>query len=242
MRVLDRKGQSKDLIGGAVLVTVGLQGVILVMLLFQGSKINQLENKEIPSLVQLTDGKVIQVSALESKQRTPQVLKRFTSETMTGLFNWSGTLPGNTNTSIPQKDPGVEVKGGKRITTSTWRSGFALEESFRRAFLTELSELTPADVFSGGSQVVLVIRYLRDPVEIEKGKWKIGVVADLLIFRRGDRLGQPLQQLVQFNKEIFLQAVEPPQIGETELEKTVYNTREAGLEIYAIRELRRGDL
>jgi len=204
----------------------------------------RLSRKDPPSLVQMANGELVSVAPLGSKERTPEVIKRFTQETMTGLFNWTGYLPLESDNS-PTPDPGIEVKVERdthRITTETWMTSFRLSESdnFREEFTQKIATLTPDDVFSQRIKVILVIRELTEPVKLGEGKYEVGMVANLLTFDRRDNTGKG----IPFNKSIILEVIEPPILRHQadELEQIIYHQRKAGLEITTIKPLERPNL
>ena len=98
-----------------------------------------------------------------------------------------------------------------------------------------LADITPSGVFKGRTQVVFVAQYFQQPVLIEEGKWKVKIVANLTIFDESNKLGE----VIPFNKEIFVRAVEAPSSPSKidGLAAIVYQVRSSGLEIYAIRDL-----
>lgn len=246
MRVL--KVQKTDVLPMFVMGTMILQVVVVFVLLLEGAWLARLSKKPAPSLVQMIDGQAIQVAPMAHLDRTPETIRRFVSDTMTLMFNWSGTLPPETveEARLPKKDPGVPVKTAKgetKVATATWQASFALSETFRSDFVQKVAEMMPADVFGDSStQVLLVVRRVSDPEEVEEGKWKVDLVSNLIVFNRGDRMGKA----IAFNKEIFLMAVDPPAqpLGEnaSPLEQVAYRVRQAGLEIYAIRDLQQENL
>jgi hypothetical protein len=133
------------------------------------------------------------------------------------------------------------VERGKRnIATASWQASFALSEDFRQDFLKRVAELTPPGVFTGTSQVVMVINHVGNPEAVGEGRWKVTVVAHLYVFNDANALGQA----IPFNREVFVEAVTAPAVpdGETPLEQAIYRIRQTGLQIYAIRELEREDL
>jgi len=188
---------------------------------------------------------------MESFDRTPETIKHFVGQTMALMFNWSGTLPpasepGQKN--VPKPDPGVSIKterigsGGDKVTTASWEASFALSESFRPEFLQKLATLTPRSIFSGGTQVMLMVTHLSEPQQLQPGKWKIKMVANLLTFDQGDNTGKA----IPFNKDVYVRSIDTPLLplpkGVSSLHQTAYQIRQAGLEIYAIRDLQREEL
>jgi hypothetical protein len=228
-----------------VLGSVGLQMVMLLLLFLQAGALSRLSHQEAPTLVQMQDGQPIRVAAMGSQERTPETIRRFVNDTLVLMFNWSGKLPATTakEASQPKSDPGlpIEVGRGKRkVTTASWQASFAFSEEFRQDFLKRVAELTPPGVFTGTTQMVIVVDHVSDPAEVGDGRWKVNVVAHLYVFNETNALGQA----IPFNREVFVEAVTAPAIpaGITPLEQAIYSIRQAGVQIYAIRELEREDL
>lgn len=235
------------------MITMGLvQLLIFVQQTVTTLWIAKLASLPPPSLVQMLDGKPVQVSATGALVRTPETIKRFTSDMMTMLFSARGTLPSDDSSgeTKTQLDKGVElsrlsIKGrNKRIPTPAYFASFALSEDFRREFLADLAELTPPLVFTGNTKTMLVIRHLSSPKEILnhrgeviEGKHLVEMIADLFIFSPGNRAGKT----IPVNKKIYLKAVHPHSHplpdGASQLEKEIYRIRTAGLEIYRLGDL-----
>lgn len=228
-----------------VLGSVGLQLVILVFLFVQAGALSRLSRQAAPTLVQMQDGQAIRVGAMEAQDRTPETIRRFVNDTLVLMFNWSGSLPAATaeEASQPQPDPGLPVemdRGKGQVATASWQASFAFSEDFRQDFLKRVAELTPPGVFSGTTQVVMVVNHVSEPEVVGEGRWKVDVVAHLYVFDETNALGEA----IPFNREVFVEAVTAPAVpdGETPLEQAIYAIRQAGLQIYAIRELNREDL
>jgi hypothetical protein len=245
LRFLDRREprfSGRDVIGLITLGNSGMLALLLIASILQYGAYSNLSKKAPPSLVQLETGKAITVAPLGNKERTPAVVSKFTIDTMTSMMNWSGTLPATTveEATKPVPDPGVPITNRNKLATAAWRSGFALSEDFRKEFLVKLSEITPPGVFRGTTQVALVPIDVQAPQKISEGKWKVKMVANLLALDKGNNLGQ----VIPFNKEIFVQAVEAPEFTgkRNELASIIYQARSSGLEIYAIRDLSKEDL
>jgi len=244
LRFLESKSQG-GLLGLFAIGTLGLHLVILSVLIWQYGAYSNLASKPPPSLVQLSSGEAISVAPLGNKKRTPEVVLNFVVGTMTLMMNWSGQMPATNleGATKPVLDPGVEMRTigvGKKgkISTSSWQAGFAFSEDFRKEFLQKIAELTPSGVFVGKTQVALVPIDVRPPIQITEGKWKVAMVANLMVFDKGSNLGE----VIPFNKEIFVQAVEVPVFTETGVAAVIHKMRSSGLEIYAIRDLTREDL
>ncbi|MBW4637861.1 MAG: hypothetical protein KME05_06435 [Gloeocapsa sp. UFS-A4-WI-NPMV-4B04] len=196
-----------------VLGTGIFQILILLLLLIEGVWLQRLSRKPPPSLVQLVDGRVVRVTAIENFDRTPATIKHFVGETMALMFNWSGTLPPASDSgqkNVPQPDPGVPIKtdaigsGGDKVTTPSWEASFALSENFRVEFLKKIATLTPRSVFSGGTQVMLVVTHLSEPQQLKPGEWKVKMVANLLTFDQGDNTGKA----IPFNKDVYVHSID----------------------------------
>ncbi|MFB2834227.1 hypothetical protein [Floridanema evergladense] len=243
LRFLERQNKptKNDALALFAIGTFGLHIVSLLALVLLYGSFSNLARKEPPSLVQLDTGRSITVAPLSSKERTPKVISRFVVDTLTLMMNWSGTLPATTveEATKPKLDPGVKVGNGK-VSTSSWQASFALSEDFRKEFLVKLAQLTPSGVFNGNTQVTLVPLEVQVPQQISEGKWKIKIVANLMVFERSENLGN----MIPFNKEVFVQAVEAPDppADTTGMASVIYAVRSSGLEITAIRDLEKENL
>ena len=247
---------TKNSRGTLLTIFVIATGLVQVLILLQQTVatlwIAKLARKPPPSLVQMLDGKPVQVSATDAQVRTPETIKRFTSEMMTMLFSARGTLPSDDSSGETKniRDEGVELSGlsikgrNKRIPTPAFEASFALSEDFRREFLADLAELTPPLVFTGNTQTMLVIRHLSEPKQIYNdlgeviaGEHLLEMIADLFVFTPTNRAGKT----IPVNKKIYLKAVHPHSHpladGATEVEKAIYRIRTAGLEIYRLGDL-----
>jgi hypothetical protein len=248
LRFLERRNSSKfssnDLLGVVAIASLGLGTLNLFLHFFVYATVLKVSNKPAPALVQLASGKAITVAALGNKERTSEVILEFVRSSLSTLMTWNGKLPGSSQDK-PLPDPGVEVKSdgiGKRtiVTTPAYQAAFALSEDFRKEFLQELGKLTPSGVFTGKTEVIFVPVEIQKPIQIEAGKWRVRVVANLLVLNQSNILGNP----IPFNKEVFVRAVEPPeyQANVTGIALVVQNIRSSGLEIYAIRDLEKENL
>ncbi len=243
VRLLEKRKRKGNLFVTLAVATFGLHLLTLLLLIIQGLTIRQLSLQKPPTFVQLVDGKP--VNNIDELQRKPEAIEGFVSKTMISMFNWSGKLPAqNVNqASLPEKDLGISIRtsgGSKKVTTSSWISSFALSEDFRKGFLSAVAELTPPEVFSSNSKQAisaeLNITRIYPPLQIEPGKWKVGIVANLVQKRGGEN-----KIITPFNKDIFVQAVDTfdyrIEQNLTDLQKAIYATRSDKLEIYEIREL-----
>jgi hypothetical protein len=233
-----------NLFGMFVFSSLGLGILNLLILIALFASMNRLSQKAPPSLVQTVDGRSLVTNAMESKERTPIVIRRFTIDTMTMLLSASGKLPSTADKPNPSADAGVAIRlpnqTERRVSTSTWQSSFALSEDFRASALQGISELMVPEAFTGQAQVVLIPQTLSEPEKIGEGQWKINLIANLVTIASGN----PQGITVPFNKEIFLRAVDtpPPSDVTTPLQKAVYQVRSSGIEIYGMRDYSPGNL
>lgn len=208
--------------------------ILLLLVLVLMARVSKLANTKTPTLVELNDGTSARVVPSGHNDRTPAVITNFVDKTMTGLMNWNAVLPVEYRDKTQKLDPGIQI-GENKVTTETWNAGFGLSEDFREPFLKELANLTPGDVFTGETQSTLIVRYLSQPQKLASGNWKVDMVANLVVFLGGDRLGKA----IAFNKTIYVRSVDTPPLAQnaSSLQKEVYKARSAGLEIYKIRDL-----
>ncbi|MEM6401394.1 MAG: hypothetical protein AAF757_14360 [Cyanobacteria bacterium P01_D01_bin.116] len=244
VRLLEKQKRKGNLFVTLAVATFGLHLLTLLLLIIQGLTIRQLSIQKPPTFVELVDGKPVKNQ--NELQRKPEAIQEFVSKTMKSMFDWSGKLPAqNINqANNPKKDLGISIRtppsGSKKVTTSSWVSSFAFSEDFRKGFLGTVAELTPPEVFSNNSnQAILAeldITRIYPPQQIEPGKWRIGMVANLI-----QKRGSNNKIVTPFNKDIFVQAVDsfnyPVATNLTDLQKAIYTTRSDKLEIYEIREL-----
>ncbi|MEO1430243.1 MAG: hypothetical protein AAFV71_14500 [Cyanobacteria bacterium J06633_8] len=244
VRLLEKRKQKGNLLVTFAVATFGLHLLTLLLLIIQGLTIRQLSVQKPPTFVQLVDGKP--VDNRNQLQRKPAAIEDFVSKTMKSMFEWTGKLPVENidRANNPEKDLGISIKtprgGSKKVTTSSWISSFAFSEDFRKGFLSTIAELTPPEVFSDNFQQAIVaelnINRIYPPQQIEPGKWRVGMVANL-VQKRGDEN----KIVTPFNKDIFVRAVDafnyPVTVNLTDLQKAIYKTRSDKLEIYEIREL-----
>lgn len=222
-----------------VLCTLGLQ-VISLFWNAVDARANYLDSiKEPPSLVQLEDGRAVPVKPVDRKERTPETIDLFVGDTLTLLFNRSGTLPVEKEGDKPKKDPGIRLKGKTgTISTASELASLAFAKDFRQPLLEKVAELQP----NTGERLVLAIRDKSTPTPIGYGRWKVVVIGELVYFTEDNRIIDS----IPFNKEVYLRSVNkqhnPLGKSATVLERTVAQILQAGLLIDAIREYQRPNL
>ncbi|MDZ8027351.1 MAG: hypothetical protein RMX35_00795 [Nostoc sp. DcaGUA01] len=245
VRLLEKGKRTASVLTIFAIATFSLHILVLLLFLFQGITIRQLSLRKPPNFVQLIDGKT--VAEIDDLKRDPEAIRQFISKTMIAMFKWSGTLPPQRIEEVanPKSDLGILIRtpqgGSQKISTTTWIASFALSEDFRKGFLSTIAEITPPEVFSEnrnqGMTSELVIKRIYQPKEIAPGKWRVGMVADLIQKNRGD----DRRVITPFNKDFLVRAADyfpNPQIESgTDLQKAIFSVRADRLEIYEIRDL-----
>ncbi len=244
MQLIRSRQDSRSTLGMFVLVSLGAQGVIVFTLLLLFGAYVGLARKAPPSLVQLEGGRSITVEPMDNKDRTPAVIQKFVQDEATALLSVSGKIFTGDVKNPAINDPGVAVDGNnKKITTLAKVAGFGLSEDFRPAFLRSLADLTPQEAFSAqvvGAQKALIIQDISEPQKVGDGKWKVTVIASLVKTTGLNQIGEA----VAWNKDVFVQAVPAPDVTPqaSDLEKQIAQSRQSGLEIYAVRDYLRPNL
>jgi len=245
VRLLEKKQRSINSLTIFAIAAFGLHFLVLLFLVIQGIKIRQLSQRQAPNFVQLIDGK--KVTFKDDLARDSAAIKQFVAKTMILMFNWSGKLSSDTisDRAVALRDRGILIStpqaGNNKVTTSSWIASFALSEDFRRGFLREIAAITPPEVFINDDQQglsgELIIKRIDLPKKIVPGKWRVGLVANLIQKKRGD--GTKI--ITPFNKDLLVRATDyfsyplPDKI--TDLQGAIYAIRSSKMEIYEIRDL-----
>lgn len=223
-----------------VLLTFVIQILLLLMIFFQGSQLNQLANSATKTMVQMVDGKVVQISPTEADYRSPLVIQNLVNSWAMLTYTWSGKLtPTNTEEAkAPPLDPGVSV-GQTKVPTAVANAAFLITDKndFRRKFLERIGAIVPSGVFQGYQETALIISQILPPEQIETGRWEVNLYAYMEVLSRGDVVGEP----VEVKQKITLKAVPPPNYplpdNLSPFQQTVYRLGTAGLTIEQIEEL-----
>ncbi|MCM0589967.1 MAG: hypothetical protein KA716_06805 [Gloeotrichia echinulata DEX184] len=243
VRLAKKKQRTFSILTIFAIAAFGLHIFVLFLFILQGLNIRQLSQRKPPNFVQLIDGKPIPLT--DDLEREPEAIRQFINKTMTSIFNWSGTLPPQSMEEVakPKPDPGMLIKtpqgGSQKISTRSWIAGFALSEDFRKGFLSKIAELTPPEIFSNNPSqamsVELVIKRVYPPQKIAPGKWRVGMVADLIQKKQADNR----KIITPFNKDLLVRAVDyfatPLTEDTSDLQKAISSIRADKLEIYEIR-------
>ncbi len=244
-RFLPEKKTTVNLLTVFAFVTFGLQILVLLVLLVQGLTIRNLNSRKPPNFVQLDDA----TSKTNNFDQQPEAIRQFVSQTMAGMFNWTGALPAITieDATNPKPDKGISIitpEGAtKKVPTTSWVSSFAISEDFRQGFLGQIAEMAPAELFTKNlNQEIttkLLIQRAYPPQKIAPNRWKVGLVANIVQIRRADNK----RVLIPFNKDFLVRTIdsfEHPLANTnniSDLQKAIYNLRAQKLEIYEINNL-----
>ncbi|MEH2380399.1 MAG: hypothetical protein V7K27_25375 [Nostoc sp.] len=220
MQLLKPENRKNSPLPLLVVGTFGLHLFTLLLLIFNGSMLQQLSRQLTPqSLVQLVDGRTITVDPQPNLGRQPEAIRRFVGETMSLMLTWS------------QQQPPTQVW---EITSQL------VADDFKQKLKSQLTNLSPDSQFENvnrGAENVLVIQKISQPTEIDNGKWKVDIVANQLVFSSYDKLGKS----VPFNKQILVRAIDQPATSlpnaALPLHFAAYRLGEARLEIYNICEI-----
>ncbi|BCL39904.1 hypothetical protein [Nostoc sp. MS1] len=216
----------------------------LILQFLNYGAISSLNRKQL-ALIQLSSGDTITARAVDPKERSDEVIKKFVSDTFIKMFNWDGLIQtfNEKGEPITKQDTGIEVgridnKSNSRVAEKAYNAAFALSENggFRAAFLKKLASITPNGLFNGESQVSLIPRFISNPRQIREGKWEIDFIGTLVTFDRDDNSGRG----IAFNKTIKVSSIDNPEYipaNTSELSKKIYLARKSGLEITEIVDL-----
>ncbi|WP_017655984.1 hypothetical protein [Fortiea contorta] len=217
MQIIKPENRSSSLLPIFAVGTFGLNLLALLLLMFHGSILQDLEKQLTPqSLVQLLNGRTITVDPKPNLERHPETIRRFVGETMSFLLTWSPTKP----------------------PKNIWDSSSGLiADKLQQKFQSEVIGLDPANQFENTNRIaetVLVLVRVSQPTNISEGKWKLQINANQLIFNNSDNLGNS----VAFNKQVLVRAVDEPATkipqAPLPLHREAHRLGQARLEIYNI--------
>ena len=210
-----KENQKKNLLFLFALGTFGLNFVILLLLFFHETMLQQLSQQLAPqSLVELADGRVISANPETNLERQPETIRRFIGETMTLMLTFSSKQPQNEVLEI---------------------SSALLMNRFKSKFKTEIMKLNKINQVTSNdrsTESVLVIERISQPINIGVGEWKVEIQAHQLIFSGSDLLGRS----IPFNRQILVRAIanNPLALPDNPLpwHLATFRLGEARLEIY----------
>lgn len=221
MQILKPENRKNNPLPLLAVGTFGLNVFTLLLLLFNGSMLQQLGRKLTPqSLVQLVDGRTITVDPEPNLERQPEAIRRFVGETMSLMLTWSDQQP----------------------PTQVWEiTSQLVADNFKQKLKSELTNLNQDSQFENvnrGAENVLVIQKISQPTKISDGQWKVEMFANQLVFNGYDRLGKS----ISFNKQILVRAIDEPatSLPNAALPShfAAYRLGEARLEIYNVCEIK----
>ena len=222
-----------------VIVSMALNGLSVVLLGICTLAIIRLAYRPVPTLVQSETGEILKTEPAPFWHREPSVIKNFVGQTFTLLFSWSGMakLPNEAGELVTQRDPGVKLNNNDVITTPAYEASYALAAEFRESFREKIANLTPGTVWNGKTQVHIEFITIGEPQPIAKGRWKVNLVASLIIRSPTKPSGRALP----FNKTVYIRAIDTPPLPlpdeATPLQQTVNNIRLSRIEIDKIQDL-----
>lgn len=223
-----------------VLISFFIQFVLLFLIIFQGSQVNQLANSATKTMLQMVDGQVIQISSASACYRSPPVIQNLANSWALLNYTWSGKLTPTNAEEVknPLKDPGVAV-GTRKVPTSTANAAFLItdENDFRRKYLEKISAIVPSGVFQGYQETVLRVSQILSPKQLDACRWDVNLYGYMDILERGNSFGEP----IAINQKITLRAVPSPNYplpsNLSPLQQTIYRLGVAGLIIEKIEDL-----
>lgn len=242
---LKRAKQQQDAASLTQFLVIGLSGTTLLTQLLLWGAYTQLARKPAPSLVQLSTGEAIAVTATDPLAREPDTIKRFVADSLIVLMSWHNQLPpqrdANGTVLPPAPDPGMslEVQGKTmRVTSPAYQASYAFEETFREELMALLASSTPPAVFNGQVQQLLSFQAITEPEAIEPGRWQLSVVGHLI----QSQVGTAQTQRQPFNRKIVVRAIDTPPLPQdgalaTPLAQAVQIIRQSGLEIESMEAL-----
>ena len=215
MKLFQSENQKKNILFLFALGTFGLNFIILLLLFFHETMLQQLSQQLAPqSLIELADGRVISADPETNLERQPETIRRFVGETMTLMLTFSSRQPQNEVLAI---------------------SSALLMDRFKPKFQTEMMKLNKKNQIASNNrstESVLIIERISQPIKIGVGEWKVEIQANQLIFSGSDLLGKS----IPFNRQILVRAIanNPLALPDNPLpwHLATFRLGEARLEIY----------
>jgi hypothetical protein len=221
MQLLKSENKKTNILPMFAIGTLGVNVLTLLVLMFHGSMLQRLNQQiALPSLIQLIDGQVITANPQENQERYQQTIRHFVGETMTLMLTWSQQQPPNMVWDI---------------------SSQLVTDDFQPKLQTKINNLNSEKRIASSYQAteqILAIQRISQPEQIAEGKWKVEMMANILVFHNSDRLGES----IPVNQQIFVQATDEsvtslPQ-SPTPLHVAAYRLGAARLQIYKVCDLK----
>ncbi len=177
----------------------------------------RLSRKEIPVLVQTTDGNVMSVSPAHYKNRDNASLERFAVTTLQALFSWDDKVYVD---GKDQKDAGWQIENHGTLTTEAYNATFRFTstDGYRESIQKNIAATIPNAVFSNNfSTNYEIADVIISPHRNESGKeiegfWKVRVYGQSVPYKNGQLVAN---QSIPLNRELLVKAF-PPQPLRTE--------------------------
>lgn len=193
MQLLEKTKFQYQLFPLFVLTTLVINAIALLMLMFHGKLLDQVKNKNNPTLVQLEDGRAIAVTATDHQERTSKTIRRFVGESLTFTLTWSESIPLENIWNASQTFINPDFHPSFRQTTEKTILGKSFQGNLK------------------GINTALVVQSISQPEQIAPGKWKVKVLANLLVFKNSDTQGQ----VIPWNQIVVVRALDnTPEIDE----------------------------
>lgn len=221
MQILKPENKKSSILPLLAIGTFGLHLFSLLLLMFHSSLLKDLSQQLTPqSLVQLVDGRAITVDPKPSVERNPETIRRFVGETMTLMLTWSEKQPPKTIWEI-----------SSQLLTNDLKPKFQSQ-------IANLSATPQLANLSRGTEQILVIEKISQPIAVGEGRWKVEMTANQITFSVGDNLGTS----TPFNKQIFVEAIDQeatalPDVGPLPWHFAAYRLGQARLKIYNVCEI-----
>lgn len=219
---------SKNILALCFLAQTGINGFILILVLFSSFRINTIAQRKT-TFAQMVNGETVVISEKDQYWRYPNTIKKFVSNWTSLTFDWDDKLAG---TNL--QDKGVAVENTQLVTTNTWFGSLLLEPQFGKTIVKTIAELTPPGVFTGNVRSTALITYQSEPREIGRGLWQVDQIATRLLIDR--QTGK--DERIAFNRTFTVEATEIPTTPLKDsaplVEQKIYEARSAGLQIIKI--------
>lgn len=221
-----------------VFLNLGLTGLMLCLLFFQGALLFSMSRKPTPALVQMVGGKSILAESVDWDYRTDESIHKFIEEILP-LLRWeSDKLPKDFAEAGENKLVRVPFLRGVSVPRINYAASFALSDSLMKAYLQGIPRLRNEHQKQGIEEIVLELSALAPPKVVKENprEWTVDAIATLKYF--GD--GNELLGMESDNNRIHLKAVRQPKfvMEPTPAERLVNGIRAAGLEITLIEPLK----
>ena len=151
--------------------------------------------------VEQLDGQTTVAKSEDRDFRSSEAIRNTVANWLALSFEWDSRIPNS-----QEQDPGFVLPDGSKVPTKVYAASYLLdvENSFRREFLTKMSEIIPSAVYSGKLTSNLLIYEIGEPIRIAPDKYKVSVVAT-----RTDISATGEREQTDFNRKIILRTVEP---------------------------------